>query len=203
MTHKLLAVVEVSKESRVICQADGCGRHVFKRIHVVLNSNRVSVLGQQCYSNIYLDGSESVSTNSQYTGTESRKLTPEEIALLVNNTEWLIAQFENELNFRLNHERLLSEERERQRNIEAEHRMREQAEREATAKTLVLKDVKCHYCHCPMQTRAKTIPVVGYKCELCTKYNRSTPSKSRMGITAESNARDNKIAAMRDISKRV
>lgn len=198
--HKLLAVVEVNKEDRVICQAEGCGRHVFKRIHVVLESGTVSVLGQQCYSNIYLDGSESPNTYSYYTGNESRKLTPEEIALLINNTEWLIAQFENELNLRLEKERHLREERERQQKIEIENVMREQAEKYAANQNLVLRDVKCHYCRMPMKTRANSMPAVGYKCDPCIANNRSLPNNSRMGVTAEQNARDNNIATKKTLT---
>lgn len=195
INHRLLAVVEVGKVDRVICQAENCGRHVFKRIHVVLDTGKVRVLGQQCYSNIYLEGSGSDNNYSHYTGNESRKLTPEEIDLLVNNTEWLIAQFENELNMRAEQERNLRQERERLQNIESESRLREQAAKDAAVKNLVLRDVKCHYCRMPMTTRAKSMPAVGYKCQPCIENNRSMPTHSRMGVTAEANARDNEIAA--------
>lgn len=196
--HKLLAIVEVHKDARVICQAEGCGRHVYKRIHVVLDEGRVSVLGQQCYSNIYLGGSDSDSTYSHYTGAESRKLTPEEIALLVGNTEWLIAQFEAELAARLENERLLREAHQRQLEQAEEQRRREQEARAQAAQNTVLRDVKCHYCHLPMKTRAKSVPAVGYKCELCLKNNRSMPGRTRMGvITAEDNARLNDLESKR------
>jgi len=196
--HKLLAIVEVDKESRVICQAEGCGRHVYKRIHVVLDEGEVSVLGQQCYSNIYLGGMDSANTYSHYTGAESRKLTPEEIALLISNTQWLIEQFENELAIRLQQEQLLREEHDRQQNIEAERRRSEQAAREAAAQNALLRDVKCHYCRRPMTTRARTVPAVGYKCELCLQHNRPMPGKTRMGvITAEDNARANDLEKSR------
>ena len=107
--HKLLAVAEADKESRVICQSEGCGRHVFKRIHVVLDNETVSVLGQRCYSKMYHDGSVAISVPLHDTGAESRKLSAEEIAMLIDNTDWLIEQFEYELLLRLEQENSIRE----------------------------------------------------------------------------------------------
>jgi hypothetical protein len=45
----LLAVVEVDREDRIQCQAEGRGHSVYKRIHVVLTGMAFKVLGSQCY----------------------------------------------------------------------------------------------------------------------------------------------------------
>ena len=41
---------------------------------------------------------------------------------------------------------------------------------------LPLRDVKCIYCKRQMKTHAKSVPAVGYKCEVCIKENRGMPS---------------------------
>lgn len=187
--HKLLAVVEVDKDSRVICQFEGCGRHVYKRIHVVLDNEKVSVLGQRCYSKMYHDGSESITVPSHYTGAESRKLTAEEIAMLIDNTAWLIEQFEYELMMRLEKEKEARESQERLAADEERKRLAQIAANQQSQNEVLHRDVVCHYCKRPMKTRAKSVPAVGYKCQACIENNRSLPS--RMGVTAEMNARDN------------
>lgn len=40
---ELLAIVEVDKADRVVCQADGCGHSVYRRIHVVRHDGRLGV----------------------------------------------------------------------------------------------------------------------------------------------------------------
>jgi hypothetical protein len=49
----LLAVVEVDREARILCQAEGCGHSVFKRIHVVLEGTEFKVFGAQCYQRLF------------------------------------------------------------------------------------------------------------------------------------------------------
>lgn len=165
---KLLAIVEVDKSARVLCQSEGCGKSVYKRIHVVNDNNKIIVLGQTCYSHIYGDNTSifTADVGAHYTGDKSRKLTAEERDLLLKNTEKLIEQFENE-------KRHLHEEK-------IEYSAQEAMPDKILEGAHILRSVNCHYCKKPMKTRAKSAPVVGYKCEVCTKDNRGIPS-SRSG----------------------
>lgn len=92
---RLLAIVEVSKEDRVICQARGCGHSVYKRIHVVRDNDQLVVLGSDCYSRLY-EHLISVKTPRYGTPSSSRALTQAERQLLVHNTTRLIETFEEE-----------------------------------------------------------------------------------------------------------
>lgn len=89
---RLLAVVEVSKENRVVCQAEGCGHSVYKRIHVVRVGDGFTVLGSDCFSRLYGD----VDPLPHYGTGEGRQLTDEERAKLAQNTAEFIAQLEAE-----------------------------------------------------------------------------------------------------------
>lgn len=54
MTETLLAVVEVDKANRVICQAEGCGHGVYRRIHVVRHDDgTVGVYGSGCFGRLF------------------------------------------------------------------------------------------------------------------------------------------------------
>lgn len=89
---RLLAVVEVPQEDRVVCQAPGCKHPVYKRIHVVQKDGQLTVLGSACFKKLFGEGHSAPS----YGAGEGRLLTPEERQLLVENTARLIAQFEAE-----------------------------------------------------------------------------------------------------------
>lgn len=163
---KLLAIVEVEKSLRVLCHSEGCGKSVYKRIHVVNDNNRIIVLGQTCYSHLYGERTSVPGGGAYYTGQESRKLTIEERNLLSENTQKLIDQFEGEK------QQLLEE--------KVAHSMQGSSPSLTLDGIFIARDVKCHYCKRPMKTRAKSVPVVGYKCEACIKENRGM-SSSRLG----------------------
>lgn len=98
----LLAIVEVDKEDRVQCQAQGCGHSVFKRIHVVLIGMEFKVLGSQCYQRLY--GKELPNAAApQYGSINGRLLTAEERLVLVENTAKFIEALESD---RLEFERI-------------------------------------------------------------------------------------------------
>lgn len=97
MSPCLLAVVEVDKADRVICQADGCGHSVYKRIHVVRDKGRITVIGSECFKRLYGD-TESVSHKPIFGSAEGRRLSQEERDALLRNTEQLIATLELEHN---------------------------------------------------------------------------------------------------------
>lgn len=106
-SFRLLAVVEVPQADRVVCQAPGCKHPVYKRIHVVQEDGKLTVLGSACFKKFF---GEAHSTPSYGSG-EGRLLTPEERQLLAENTERLIAQFETEHQAALEKARLAAERR--------------------------------------------------------------------------------------------
>jgi len=91
---QLLAIVEVDKADRVVCQAPGCGHSVYRRIHVVREGGRLGVYGSDCFGRLF-HGLLSNAAPRYGTG-EGRELTPEERRMLSENTEELIVQFETE-----------------------------------------------------------------------------------------------------------
>lgn len=94
MKSQLLAVVEVDKIDRVVCQAQGCGHGVYRRIHVVRHHDgRLGVYGSDCFDRLFGD---SIDRTPCYGGGEGRLLTAEERLMLVENTERFIAEFEAE-----------------------------------------------------------------------------------------------------------
>lgn len=124
---RLLAVVEVPQSDRVVCQAPNCKHPVYKRIHVVLQGGKLTVLGSECFKKLF---GEEHSVPS-YGSSEGRLLTPEERQLLVENTARLIAQFEAEHEAALERERIAAERRaqlaaEKQAAIESAQRAAEQ-----------------------------------------------------------------------------
>jgi hypothetical protein len=104
---RLLAVVEVPQSDRVARQAPNCKHPVHKRIHVVLQSGKLTVLGSECFKKLF--GEEHSAPS--YGSSDGRLLTPEERQLLVENTSRLIAQFEAEHQAALERERLATERR--------------------------------------------------------------------------------------------
>jgi hypothetical protein len=91
---ELLAIVEVDKADRVVCQAPGCGHSAYRRIHVVSDGGRVGVYGSDRFGQLFegiLSGAK-----PRYDTGEGRELTPDERRLLAENTEALIAKFESE-----------------------------------------------------------------------------------------------------------
>lgn len=93
-TAKLLAIVSVEHADRVRCGQPTCGHSVYRRIHVVRESGKLLVLGSTCFANRY--GTESALGKTRFGGSEGRMLTDEERQLLLNNTEALLARFEEE-----------------------------------------------------------------------------------------------------------
>jgi hypothetical protein len=101
MTHqeqsaqpRLLAIVGVPPEERVLCGQPGCGHSVYAEIHVVQDGGRLLVLGSTCFAKRY--GSAKALGQANYGSGGGRQLTPEERLLLVENTAELLAQFERE-----------------------------------------------------------------------------------------------------------
>ena len=93
-TAKLLAVVSVEHGDRVRCGQPNCGHSVYRRIHVVRENSKLLVLGSTCFAKRY--GADTALGGAQYGGGEGRQLTEAERHLLADNTEALLAQFEEE-----------------------------------------------------------------------------------------------------------
>ena len=93
-TGTLLAIVSVEYDDRVRCGQPSCGHSVYRRIHVVRENEKLLVLGSTCFEKRY--GTATVLGPARHGGGEGRMLTKEERQLLLNNTESLIAQFDQE-----------------------------------------------------------------------------------------------------------
>ena len=91
----LLAVVEVPHEDRVRCAAEGCGHSVYRRVHLVRAGGSTQVYGSDCFARLFGSTPTGQAAPKYGTGT-GRALTLEERALLTENTDRLIEQFEQE-----------------------------------------------------------------------------------------------------------
>lgn len=106
---KLLAIVSVSSQNRVMCQNPGCGHGVYAAIHVVEEDGKLMVLGSTCFAKRF-GGTGALGLPSYSAGGASgRLLSDEERQILVSNAAELLARFKSE------HERLLAESAERMR----------------------------------------------------------------------------------------
>lgn len=129
MNSQLLAVIGVEKDDRVVCQAPGCGHGVYRRIHVVrLDDGHLSVYGSDCFERLF---SHLVRRSPQYGSGEGRDLTPEERHMLAENTERLIARFEEEHQALLQQASLRQEQQDKVESAARERveRLRAEAER--------------------------------------------------------------------------
>lgn len=91
----LITVLEVPKADRVLCQAQGCGHAVYKRIHVIHDDGAIKVVGSECFKRLYGDLPAAAST-PRFGSSEGRLLSAEERDALVNNTAALVAMLETE-----------------------------------------------------------------------------------------------------------
>lgn len=129
MIGELLAVVGVEKDDRVVCQAPGCGHGVYRRIHVVRHEDgRLRVYGSDCFARLF---GHLLRRSPHYGSGEGRDLTPEERLMLAENTERLIARFEDERRALLEEARLRQEQQDKveQATRERLDRLRADAER--------------------------------------------------------------------------
>ena len=91
----LLAVVEVPQDERVRCTAQGCGHSVYRRVHLVRVEGTTKVYGSDCFVRLF-GATPTGRVPPKFGGAAGRSLTTEERALLLENTERLIEQFERE-----------------------------------------------------------------------------------------------------------
>ncbi len=50
---ELLLVIEIPESKKILCQADGCGHSVYRRVHVVRESGKYFVYGEDCARKIF------------------------------------------------------------------------------------------------------------------------------------------------------
>jgi hypothetical protein len=89
----LVAVVEVEHDKRILCQAPSCGRSVYRKIHIVLESGKFILLGSDCYSHLYGSGAL---REPVYAWGSDRKLSDQERQQLIENTAAFIERLEKE-----------------------------------------------------------------------------------------------------------
>lgn len=127
-TPELLAIVEVDQADRVVCQAEGCGRGVYRRVHVVrCEDAKARVYGSDCFERLF--HGLIPDARPRYGTGDGRHLTAEERVLLAANTDRLVAQFESEHQVVLEQLRLREEQSQRLQRASAERA--EAARREA------------------------------------------------------------------------
>lgn len=87
---ELLAIVEVPENKKVMCQADGCGHNVFRRIHVIRQNGALGVFGSDCAKRLFGERLKAVRPSIQVRNGIS--LTELDVELLEKNTEELISK---------------------------------------------------------------------------------------------------------------
>jgi hypothetical protein len=90
---RLMAIVAVAPENRILCQEPGCGHSVYAAIHVVELDGHLIAMGSSCFAKRF--GSNSALGAPKYTagGVHQRPLSEEERAMLVSNTAALLDKF--------------------------------------------------------------------------------------------------------------
>ncbi len=171
---ELLAIVEVEKEKKVLCSSPECKRSVYKRIHIVLDNGKITVLGEKCFTGIF---GGKLGRKSKYTGGLSKKLTDEERLLLINNTEELIQELEKEHSAKIEKEK--SECVDFENNLSdsepelLEHKIQtnQESQQNLLQEDVNSRQVRCAYCGKKMLTQLKFNPAKGHKCEACKESN--------------------------------
>ena len=95
MGASLFAVVEVDPSARIRCQAPGCRKTVYKRIHVVCDGDLIVAVGSDCWARLYAHA-PGTKAQPRHGSVHGRLLTPEERALLEENTAAFVARMEQD-----------------------------------------------------------------------------------------------------------
>lgn len=88
----LLIIVEIPEDKKVICQAAGCGRSVYRRVHVVKNNNQIEVYGEDCSKRLF--GKLSKKFTMKSNNINGAPLTERDVELLTSNTKEFILEME-------------------------------------------------------------------------------------------------------------
>ncbi|MES9900961.1 MAG: hypothetical protein ABW148_18340 [Sedimenticola sp.] len=131
MEDRLLAILQLPKEDRVLCQLDACNHPVYKRVHVVIINSELLVIGSECFKKHFKG--EIDNEIPLYTSSQGKLLTEAERELLKINTEELIESLKNDYELEIqkieeskkqDKERKLSDKEELNRKIEGEEQKR-------------------------------------------------------------------------------
>lgn len=91
-TAQLMAVVEVNQQDRILCQREGCGHSVYKRIHIVFDNGSFAILGSECFQKLYGDGGSDIEPH--YGSSTGQVLSDDERQALIDNTARFIDMLE-------------------------------------------------------------------------------------------------------------
>lgn len=91
----LACIVEVEHTDRIQCQCDGCGRIIYKGIHIIIfGSNKIECWGSTCYAKRL--GKKHRKIEPLYPSPGGRRLTEQQREWLRGNRDKLIAAFDAE-----------------------------------------------------------------------------------------------------------
>lgn len=88
MSLELITIVTLPKERRVTCQHDGCGRHVYAKVHVIRHSDTLSFVGHVCFRKLF--GHHELQPSIG--GKDGTRLNDEEREQIVSNTEAFLTE---------------------------------------------------------------------------------------------------------------
>jgi hypothetical protein len=91
---QLIAVIEVPEDKKVVCQSEGCGRSVYKSVHIVRMDGKLQIVGSECFKKHIGKHRSLEKLKPLYGSGEGIPLSEQERDLLLRNTERLIAEFE-------------------------------------------------------------------------------------------------------------
>lgn len=92
---QLIAIIEVPEDKKVICQSEGCGRSVYKSVHIVRINRKIKILGSECFKKYIGKFRSSEQLKPMYGSSNGISLSEYERDLLLKNTEQLISEFES------------------------------------------------------------------------------------------------------------
>jgi hypothetical protein len=92
---EFVAIVEVPEHKKIVCQAEGCGHSVFRRVHVIKQGSDIGVFGSTCAAKMF--GQLLKNSRPTIHMSEGINLSEPDVELLEQNTRELIAKLQREL----------------------------------------------------------------------------------------------------------
>lgn len=89
---ELLIIVEIPKDKKVLCQAVGCGRAIYRRVHVVKNNGKIEIYGEDCSAKLF------GKIPNKFSGINNKDevlLTENDVEKLLNNTHEFLLEMNN------------------------------------------------------------------------------------------------------------
>lgn len=91
MNVELVTIVTVPQEQRVKCQHEGCGRHVYSKIHVVRKDDEITFVGQTCFRKLF----GVLNLAPSFGGKGSTSLTEAEREQILQNSEEFLRELQS------------------------------------------------------------------------------------------------------------